>query len=145
MYSLRVTPQGKKLIEECAEICGIHFSKVLRTVAYWIKTGRIKISADTVDTVEIRRRNGSVIKVCVDESYYKNVSEIVTAYMPEVPTANQKDFRIIVMAACIDTISASRSERERIKALESQNKEGVDYNVPLRVMELRALSGSLAV
>lgn len=146
MYSLRVSPKGRALLEECAEICEMpHFSKILRIVAYWIKTGRVKISGESADTVEIRRKNGNVIKINVDESYYKNVSEIVTAYMPEVPTASQRDFRIMVMACCLDTITANRAERDRIKALEAAAKAGVDYNVPTKVMELRALSGALAV
>jgi hypothetical protein len=140
MYSLRTTPQGKNLIEECAEICGISSSKVLKIVAYWVKTGRIRITDAKNGTVEIKKKSGNVIKINISENYYKNVTEIITVEMPEPPTANQRDFRIMVSAACLDVVTDHRAEHRRIKAIEQQNRAGVDYNVPERILELREIA-----
>jgi hypothetical protein len=140
MYSLRTTPQGKNLIEECAEICGISSSKVLKIVAYWVKTGRIRITDAKNGTVEIKKKSGNVIKINISENYYKNVTEIITVEMPEPPTANQRDFRIMVSAACLDVVTDHRAEHQRIKAIEQQNRAGVDYNVPERILELREIA-----
>ena len=140
MYSLRTTPKGKHLLEECAEICGISSSKVLKIVAYWITTGRVKIAAGSIDTVEIVKRNKNVVKINISENYYKNVTEIITVEMPDPPTANQRDFRIMLSAACLDVVTDHRAEHQRIKAIEQQNRAGVDYNVPERILELREIA-----
>ena len=140
MYHLRVSPRGKALIKECAEICDIPVSRVLSTVAYWVTTGRVKIADGSVDTVEIVKRNKNVVKINISENYYKNVTEIITVDMPEPPTANQRDFRIIVSAACLDVVTDHRAEHQRIKAIEQQNRAGVDYNVPERILELREIA-----
>jgi hypothetical protein len=60
--------------------------------------------------------------------------------MPEPPTANQRDFRIMVSAACLDVVTDHRAEHQRIKAIEQQNRAGVDYNVPERILELREIA-----
>jgi predicted transcriptional regulator len=142
MYSLRLTPKGKHLIEECAEICGIPLSKVLRIVAYWVKTGRVRITDAQNGTVEITKKNKNVIKINVSENYYKNVTEIITVEMPEPPTANQRDFRIMLSAACLDVVTDHAAEHRRIKAIDQQNRAGIDYNVPERILELRELASA---
>jgi hypothetical protein len=124
MFSLRVNFRGKVLIMETAEMCGITVSAVLRTVALWVKNGRVTFADADKKTVALKDRNGNVINYEISAIYHEDVSEFLTAdiKLPE-QCVSQKDFRSMVIAACLDTQKKARPEWERKKSFDAMLKK----------------------
>lgn len=124
MFSLRVNFKTKVLVMETAEMCGIPVSAVFRTVALWIKNGRLTFANSGNTEVTVKDRSGNVINYEVDGNYHKDLIDFLTAdiTMPK-ECESQKQFRTLLIAACLDTQAKYRPEWERQKDMDKRLKE----------------------
>lgn len=147
IYHLRLTPEGRDLLDKASAATGISGSAICRKVAAKLAKGTMFFSDTLPNIVCLKRISNNVVKVGVHEKYY-NAHLLSSPFA--IPDMSLPDgiksiqFRIAVAAACIDIIDAAQSRIEATRRLEAQGKEGVDYNVPIRVLELRELMGSRA-
>jgi hypothetical protein len=124
MFSLRVNFKTKVLIMETAEMCGIPVSGVFRTVALWIRNGRLSFANPEKTEIKVKDRSENVINYAVDKNYHNDLTDFLTAdiTMPK-ECESQKEFRSLLIAACLDTQAKCRVEWERRKELDRQLKE----------------------
>lgn len=124
MLSLRVNFPTKVLVMETAEMCGIPVSAVFRTVALWIRNGRLAFANSDKTEVMVKDRSGNVINYEVDGKYHKDLIDFLTAdiTMPK-ECESQKEFRSLLIAACLDTQAKYRPEWERQKDMDKRLKE----------------------
>lgn len=124
MFSLRVNFRAKVLIMETAEMCGLSVSAVFRTVALWIKRGRLTFANNDKTLVTVRDKKGNVINIKVDANYHTDLIDFLTAdiTMPK-ECESQKEFRTLLIAACLDTERKYRPEWERKKDMDKRLKE----------------------
>jgi hypothetical protein len=122
MFSLRVNFKTKVLVMETAEMCEKPVSAILRTVAFWIKNGRLAFANSGNTEVIVKDRSGNVINYEVDGNYHKDLIDFLTADIKN-PCENQKEFRTLLIAACLDTQTKYRPEWERKKDMDKRLKE----------------------
>jgi hypothetical protein len=124
MFSLRVNFKTKVMVMETAEMCGIPVSAVFRTVALWIKNGRLTFANPEKTEVMVKDRSGNVIIYTVDKNYHNQLMDFLTAdiTMPK-ECQSQKEFRALLIAACLDTQAKYRPEWERKKDMDKRLKE----------------------
>lgn len=109
---------------ETAEMCEKPVSAILRTVAFWIKNGRLTFANSGNTEVIVKDRSGNVINYEVDVNYHKDLIDFLTAdiTMPK-ECQSQKEFRTLLIAACLDTQAKYRPEWERKKDMDKRLKE----------------------
>ena len=97
---------------------------ILRTVAFWVKNGRLAFANPEKTEVMVKDRSGNVINYELDGNYHKNLEDFLTAdiTMPK-ECESQKEFRSLLIAACLDTQSKYRAEWERKKDMDKRLKE----------------------
>lgn len=124
MLSLRVNFPTKVLVMETAEMCEMPVSSVLRTVAFWVKKGRLAFANPAKTEVMVKDRSGNVINYEVNGIYHKDLIDFLTAdiTMPK-ECESQKEFRTLLIAACLDTQAKYRPEWERKKDMDKRLKE----------------------
>lgn len=124
MLSLRVNFPTKVLVMETAEMCEIPVSAVFRTVALWVKNGRLSFADPEKTEVVVKDRSGNVINYKVDKNYHTDLLSFLTAdiAMPK-ECGSQKEFRTLLIAACLDTQAKYRPEWERKKDMDKRLKE----------------------
>jgi hypothetical protein len=124
MFCLRVNFKTKVLIMETAEMCGLTVTDVLRTVARWIDKGRVLFADPEKTTATVREKNGNVINLKISPDYHAELLDFLSAdiTMPKY-CESQKQFRSLVVAACIVTQRKVRPEWERQKDFDRQLKE----------------------
>lgn len=122
MFCLRVNFKGKVLILETAEMCGIPVSSVFRTVSHWIKNGRLTFSNVEKTAVEVKDKKGNVINYKNLQIYHTDLDDFLSADI-ENPCESQKQFRTLLIAACLDTQAKYRPEWERKKDMDKRLKE----------------------
>jgi hypothetical protein len=124
MFSLRVNFKTTVLVMETAEMCEKPVSAILRTVAFWINNGRLAFVNSGNTEVIVKDRSGNVINYEVDGNYHKDLIDFLTAdiTMPK-ECESQKEFRSLLIAACLDTQAKYRPEWERKKDMDKRLKE----------------------
>jgi hypothetical protein len=124
MFCLRVNFKTKVLIMETAEMCGLTVTDVLRTVARWIDKGRVLFADPEKTTATVREKNGNVINLKISPDYHTELLDFLSAdiTMPKY-CESQKQFRSLVVAACVVTQRKVRPEWERQKDFDRQLKE----------------------
>ena len=105
-------------------MCEIPVSAVLRTVALWIRNGRLAFANPEKTEVMVKDRSGNVINYEVDGNYHKNLEDFLTADIT-IPKEceSQKEFRSLLITACLDTQAKYRVEWEHKKDMDKRLKE----------------------
>ena len=124
MFSLRVNFPTKVLVMETAEMCGIPVSAVFSAVALWVKNGRLAFANPEKTEVMVKDRSENVINYAIDKNYHNQLMDFLTAdiTMPK-ECQSQKEFRALLIAACLDTQAKYRTEWERQKDMDKRLKE----------------------
>lgn len=124
MFSLRVNFKTKVLVTETAEMCGIPVSEVFRVVALWIKRKRLSFADSNNREVEVSDRSKNVIIYEIGKDYHEKLDDFLTAdiTMPE-ECGSQKEFRSLLVAACLDTHKKVKPEWDKKQDLDKRLKE----------------------
>ena len=123
MYHIRFNKESKRIMSETVAICEMQsISELIRKCANFAAKGRLTLDAD--GWVNVTRKDGSVVKLLIPEVYYKNVDEMITVDgMEEIPEiGNQREFRQMVIAQCLDLQSQCCPEWERKSIMDAELK-----------------------
>jgi hypothetical protein len=141
IYHLRLTPEGREILLQTSGATDLSVSAICRKVAAKLTKGTMYFS-DSIDSVVcLRRLNGNVVKISVSEKYYNAHLLTTPLAVPDMGLpqgVKSTQFRIALAAACIDVVDSIKRHNGNFDA---QGKEGIDYNVPTKVLELRELTG----
>lgn len=142
MFTIRINLALSTLLKEAAAASGLSASKILRNTAKWFASGRIELTELCVN-VAMSPDFKNVIKVKTSKTYYNSLGmgEVVTADLQDIVPPKAADFRRAIAAVCIVIIEDAKVRAERQRRLDAIGKEGVDYNVPDYVLELRETYG----
>jgi hypothetical protein len=108
---------------ETAEMCGIPVSEVLRVTALWIGNGRLSFG-DNRNSVDVKDKLGNVINYEIDKNYHNELQDFLTADI-KIPKEceSQKEFRTLLIGACLDTQRKTRPEWEKKKDMDKRLRE----------------------
>lgn len=105
-------------------MCGLTVTDVFRTVSRWINNGRLAFANQEKTSVMVKDRSGECDNLEISPDYHAELLDFLSAdiAMPKY-CETQRQFRTLLVAACIATQRKTRPEWERKKDLDRMLKE----------------------
>lgn len=105
-------------------MCGLTVTDVFRTVSRWIDNGRLAFANPEKTSVMVKDRSGECDNLEIPVDYHAELLDFLSAdiTMPKY-CDSQRQFRTLLVAACIATQRKTRPEWERQKDFDRMLKE----------------------
>lgn len=127
MLNLKVAKSLKRLVDDTADACQISTAAVMRKVAMRLESGTIRMTAAR-DEIAMHERDGIIHHVTVPMSLLA-VNNIKAAWIKSEMTipqgVSERDYRLALAGACLDTMEA-------IHALRLRERYGRSADAPVR-------------